>query len=217
MIEKQTYSHVNPGFVKREGRGGDSDTYFFLLILFLLLRHSHYWVGVPSAYQTDLRGDKQQQQKRPKKRKIGRKKGGGAAADLPPPPPPPIRRCVYMLQFERWPRIWLPSWCLSSSSCDFSLSLTASLSRREYSSSFASSFWINSSFLTLSAWRLSTLALESFWKDKQRCKIICMCMIPYKKKIFLQPWYHFKHYYSVIATLVGGGREKPPLRDKNHH
>ena len=23
--------------------------------------------------------------------------------------------------------------------------------------------------------------------------------------------------YSVIATLVGGGREQPPLGDKNHH
>ena len=25
------------------------------------------------------------------------------------------------------------------------------------------------------------------------------------------------NYTSVIATLVGGGREKPPIRDKNHH
>ena len=38
------------------GGGGDSDT-FFPLIFFL--RHLHYGEGVPSAYQTDLRGEKQ--------------------------------------------------------------------------------------------------------------------------------------------------------------
>ena len=31
-------------------------------------RHLHYWVGVPSAYQTDLRGGKQKKKKKKKKK-----------------------------------------------------------------------------------------------------------------------------------------------------
>ena len=83
-----------PGFVKREGRiskfppglkkllsgggggGGGSDTCFFLKCC---LRHLHYWVGVPSAYQTDLRGDKQARTKKSAEKR-------GAAADAPPSP-----------------------------------------------------------------------------------------------------------------------------------
>ena len=77
----------DPGFVKREGRefkyrdaapglkkslsggggGGGTPTHF----CFCLLRHLHYGVGVPSACQTDLRGEKP-------------KKGGGEDLPLPP-------------------------------------------------------------------------------------------------------------------------------------
>ena len=46
-----------PGLKKSlSGGGGDSDTFFPQNFLG---RHLHYWVGVPSAYQTDLRGGKQ--------------------------------------------------------------------------------------------------------------------------------------------------------------
>ena len=60
------------------GGGGDSDTFFspldarpekvaergggggglwhFFFFPYNFLRHLHYWVGVPSVYQTDLRG-----------------------------------------------------------------------------------------------------------------------------------------------------------------
>ena len=68
---------ADPGFVKRGGReskfparpekvaqwgggGGGTPTHFFPPEFFC--RHLHYWVGmvgVPSAYQTDLRGGKQ--------------------------------------------------------------------------------------------------------------------------------------------------------------
>ena len=59
---------------QRGGGGGDSDFFFFCV------RHLHYGVGVPSAYQTDLRGEKQKK----KKKKNRPKKGGGAAADSAP-------------------------------------------------------------------------------------------------------------------------------------
>ena len=60
------------------GGGGGTPTHFFFLSNFL--RHLHYWVGVPSVYQTDLRDDKQKK----KKKKIDIAKGG-----LNPKPPPP--------------------------------------------------------------------------------------------------------------------------------
>ena len=68
---------ADPGFVKREARKN---------LIFLLLRQLHYWVGVTSAYQTDLRGDKQKKKKKigRKKEKSDEKKGGGGAADSPP-------------------------------------------------------------------------------------------------------------------------------------
>ena len=58
--------------------GGNSDTFFFLNFFG---RHLHYGVGVPSACQTDLRGEKQKKKKWPQKR--------GVRQIRPPPPPPP--------------------------------------------------------------------------------------------------------------------------------
>ena len=71
------------------GGEGDSDTFFFFSDNFL--RHLHYWVGVPSVYQTDLRGDKQKKRKK-KTWHSQRGGGGGAGGGLnPQPPPPPLR------------------------------------------------------------------------------------------------------------------------------
>ena len=94
--------------------GGDSDTFFPQNIFW---RHLHYGVGVPSAYQTDLRG-KKQIKNRPKKGAAGsppplwichwaqcsarhfariveallalRNRPKKGAAGSPPPPPPPL-------------------------------------------------------------------------------------------------------------------------------
>ena len=94
---------ADPGFVKREGReskcctrqekvaqqgggGGGGLQHIFLRYL-----HLHYGVGVPSAYQTDLRGEKQKKNGREKKRKNGRKKGGGGGPrPIRPPLDPPL-------------------------------------------------------------------------------------------------------------------------------
>ena len=51
---------------------------------FLRHLHLHYGVGVPAAYQTDLRGEKKIKEKKEEK-KLG---GGGAAADSAPLDPP---------------------------------------------------------------------------------------------------------------------------------
>ena len=97
---RKGWSVADPGFVKREGRkskfrqawksrsvGGTRHNFFFSPLNFFW-RHLHYRVGVASAYQTDLRGDKQKK----KKKKSTDKKNApqkGAAAD----PPPWIRHC----------------------------------------------------------------------------------------------------------------------------
>ena len=44
--------------------------------------HLHYWVGVPSVHNTDLRGDKQKKKKKKKKKKL---KFGGGGGIIPPP------------------------------------------------------------------------------------------------------------------------------------
>ena len=119
-------SVADTGFVKRGGReskfpasppglkkslsgggggGGDSDTFFPRNFLG---RHLHYWVGVPSAYQTDLRDGKQKKKKKkksPNKLKSSERRGGGAAADSPPPPW--IRHRINVMSresFWRWSR-----------------------------------------------------------------------------------------------------------------
>ena len=91
------------------GGGGVSDTFFSPRNFFC--RHLHYWVGVPSAYQTDLQGGKQQQQqqKRPKKIKIVRKKGGPRPIR---PPPPWICHC-YIITRPHYNRHYRYSFCFS--------------------------------------------------------------------------------------------------------
>ena len=83
-------SVADPGFVKREGResrcrarpekvaqrGGDSNTFWASFTL--------WGIGVPSACQTDLQGEKKKEEKRGKK-------GGGGTRPIRPPPPPWIR------------------------------------------------------------------------------------------------------------------------------
>ena len=61
----------------------DSDTLFFLLFFFW--RHLHYGVGVPSAYQPDLRVEKPHKKNRPGKKKTGRKKSHRGRFGPPPP------------------------------------------------------------------------------------------------------------------------------------
>ena len=67
------------------GGGKDSHPFFFRIISG---HHLHYWVGVPSVHNTDLRGDKQ------KKKKAHLKFRGGLSphlkfrGDTSPPPPP---------------------------------------------------------------------------------------------------------------------------------
>ena len=99
-------SVADPRFVKRGGReskfparpekvaqwgggGGDSDTFFPRNFLG---RHLHYWVGVPSAYQTDLRGGKQKKKKKkkknPNKLKSSERRGGRGRFGPPPLDPP---------------------------------------------------------------------------------------------------------------------------------
>ena len=83
---------------KSRSAGGGTPTHFFFLIIFL--RYLHYGVGVPSAYQTDLRGEKQKK-KRPKKNKNRPKKGGGGRSRFSPPPW--IRHCnVMWCMFLHW-------------------------------------------------------------------------------------------------------------------
>ena len=69
------------------GGGGDSDTFFPRNFLG---RHLHYWVGVPSAYQTDLRGGKQKKKKKKKKspKKLTSSERRGGPRPIRPPPPP---------------------------------------------------------------------------------------------------------------------------------
>ena len=57
---------------ERGGGGGGTPTHFLFPDNFL--RHLHYWVGVPSVYQTDLRGDKHKQKKQ---KKWHSQRGGG--------------------------------------------------------------------------------------------------------------------------------------------
>ena len=99
----RSHTVADPGFVKRGGReskfparpekvaqwgggGGDSDTFFPRNFLG---RHLHYWVGVPSAYQTDLRGGKQKKKKKkcPKKFKSSERRGGRGRFGPPLDPP----------------------------------------------------------------------------------------------------------------------------------
>ena len=86
---------ADPGFMKREGReskciapgmkkslsGGGGGGFRHISPPEFILRHLHYEVGVPSAYQTDLRSEKKGEKNRPKGRG-----GGGPAADSAPPP-----------------------------------------------------------------------------------------------------------------------------------
>ena len=91
--------------VAQRGRGGGGNpTHFYL-------RHLHYGVGIPSAYQTDLRGEKQKQKKQ--KQKIGRK-GGGARPIRPPPPR--IRHCKKWGGYHEWKSLTkrLPEKCSST-------------------------------------------------------------------------------------------------------
>ena len=83
------------------GGGGGTPTFFFSSWIFFC-RHLHYWVGVPSAYQTDLRGDKQNKTKKiGRKKKIGQKKG--ARGRFGPPwirhcPPPPLSQTMLVFR-----------------------------------------------------------------------------------------------------------------------
>ena len=61
---------------------GGTPTHFFRADFFC--HHLHYWVGVPCAYKTDLRGCKQKKKKIAPK-KIGKKKGGGGPRPIRPP------------------------------------------------------------------------------------------------------------------------------------
>ena len=62
--------------------------------------HLHYWVGVPSVHNTDLRGDKQKKKKKKKPTwNLGgdypphlKFRGGG---DTSPPPPPASAAYAY--------------------------------------------------------------------------------------------------------------------------
>ena len=69
------------------GGGGGTPTHFFpdFIYIYFFLRHLHFWVGVPSAYQTDLQGDKQKKQKKTAEKKKNRPKKGGPRPIRPPP------------------------------------------------------------------------------------------------------------------------------------
>ena len=95
---------ADPGFVKREGRGiqmrrrgggggWTSDTFFSPEFL---LRHFHYGVGVTSACQTDLRGEKQKKKKKKKKKIPPPQKKGGRDRFAPPPLDLPLSTVVYL-------------------------------------------------------------------------------------------------------------------------
>ena len=77
----------SPKFRVLGGGGGGLPPIFFRTISG---HHLHYWVGVPSLHNTDLRGDKQ---KKKKKKKIGGdypptwNLGGGGPPSPPLPPP----------------------------------------------------------------------------------------------------------------------------------
>ena len=51
----------HPPPLDRGGGGGGTPTHFFRTISG---HHLHYWVGVPSVHNTDLRGDKQKKKKK---------------------------------------------------------------------------------------------------------------------------------------------------------
>ena len=59
IVQGGGFNHAGPEKADERGGGGDSDTFFF----FFFVRHLHYWVGVPSVYQINLRVDKQKKKK----------------------------------------------------------------------------------------------------------------------------------------------------------
>ena len=86
FVQGGGFNHAGPE--KADERGGRGLRHIFFLCV--CVRHLHYWVGVPSVYQTDLRGDKKKKkkksgEKRRKKKPIS--KGGGGGGFEPPEPP----------------------------------------------------------------------------------------------------------------------------------
>ena len=89
---------------KLRGGGGLPPIFFFRTIS----RHQlHYWVGVPSVHNTDLRGDKQKKNKKNTWNLGGDypphlKFRGGHVPPVPPASAASVSRCAYMCEVLKW-------------------------------------------------------------------------------------------------------------------